>query len=317
VAGLVVFVGFAWAFASPAAGAQGQAGVALFDDDGGTAMFTAADRLAPGRPAAACVRVGADTARAGDVVTFAATDVGGALADHLTVTLEAGRGGRFGDCTGFAGTAVWTGTLRALGAASAGGGLPTGWHPQTDPVRSFRVTVVVDPDLSAQGLTARGDLSWQLRRDVVVAPDVPTDVPTDMPTDGPTDGPTLEAATGQPAPPTSSATAPPTRGPATTGSPPSAATAATGGDDADPDLRIGGGLQAVREVARRAVTTVVAVITAPQYPLMAITVAVVFLAVQDVIDRREPRLAASAMTRREADEVFPDVLVPGGGEWSG
>jgi len=319
VACLVLLVGFAWAFASPAAfAAPAEAGVALFDDDGGTAMFTAADRLAPGRPEAACVRVGADSARAGDVVTFAATGVSGALADHLTVTLAAGDGGRFGDCSGFTGSTLWTGTLRGLGAASAGGGIPTGWQPERDPVRSFRVTVVVDPALSQQGLTAHADLSWRLVRDAVEPPPPsPAPEPTDRPTDGPTDGPTLTPPVAPTDRATSAPTHPPT-GPRTTTAVTTSATAAVApsGDDDEPDLRIGGRLRAIQEVARRAATAVVAVVTAPQYPLMAIAVAVLFLAVQDLIDRRDPKLAG-AVTRRESEELFPDVLVPGGGSWRG
>lgn len=302
VACLVLLVGFGWAFASPAQGAAAEGGVSLFDDDGGRALFTAADRLAPGRPLAACVRVGSRTALPGDQVRFAAVDVSGPLADRVTVTLEAGDGGRFGDCSGFSGDVLFTGTLRALAAASAGSGLDTGWDPSTAAARSFRVTVVMDADLTVQGLTARGDLVWRLYRDVVIDPGGPTDTPTtDAPrTDTPTSTPT---ATPSPSPsgPTGTATTPP----ATT------TTAPAPVDEPDVDLDAGGSfLQSAREVAQRATQAAVAVVTSPQYPLAALLVAGVFLLVQDFIDRRDPKLVAAAVHDEDDGEDFPDVFLP-------
>ncbi len=309
VACLVLLVGFGWAFASPAAGAEAEGGVSLFDDDGGRALFTAADRLAPGRPLSACVRVGTRTARAGDAVWFAAVDVSGALAPHVTVTLESGDGGRFGDCTGFTGTTLWTGTLDRLAAASAGNGLDTGWAPAAEPVRSFRVTVLMDPDLQVQGLTARGDLVWRLDRDVVVDPPGPTDTPT---TEPPTTGPVVD--------PTPTTTPSATTSPTPTGTPtPAPTTAGTPGPTAspaveEPDVDLDAGtpfLRSVREAAQRATAVAVAVVREPQYPLAALLVAALFLLVQDFIDRRDPKLAAASTTRREINTVFPDVFAPG------
>lgn len=309
VACLVLLVGFGWAFASPAAGAEAEGGVSLFDDDGGRALFTAADRLAPGRPLSACVRVGTRTARAGDAVWFAAVDVSGALAAHVTVTLESGDGGRFGDCTGFTGTTLWTGTLDRLAAASAGNGLDTGWAPAAEPVRSFRVTVLMDPDLQVQGLTARGDLVWRLDRDVVVDPPGPTDTPTtEPPTTGPVVDPTpttTPSATTSPTP-----TGTPTPAPTTAGTP--GPTASPAVDEPDVDLDAGTPfLRSVREAAQRATAVAVAVVREPQYPLAALLVAALFLLVQDFIDRRDPKLAAASTTRREINTVFPDVFAPG------
>lgn len=305
VACLVLFVGFAWAFAAPAQGASAEGGVALFDDDGGRALFTAADKLAPGRPLAECVRVGSRTAMPGDQVWFAAADVSGALADHVTVTLESGTGGRFGDCTGFSGTPLFSGTLRALATASAGNGLDTGWDPSSSDTRTFRVTVVMDPALTVQGLTARGDLVWRLYRDVVIDPGGPTDTPTTTPTDTPTGTPTASPTT--PAPTTSGPTATPTVPTGTT------TTAPAPTDPPDVDLDAGSPLlQTVREVAQRASQAAVAIVKAPQYPLAALLVAGLFLLVQDLIDRRDPKLVAAALHDEEDGEDFPDVFVPSG-----
>ena len=302
VACLVLFLGFAWAFAAPAQGAAAEGGVSLFDDDGGRALFTAADKLAPGRPLSACVKVGSRTALPGDEVWFAATDVSGPLADHVTVTLESGDGGRYGSCAGFSGTTLWTGTLRALAAASAGNGLDTGWDPSTADTRTFRVTVVMDPALTVQGLSARGDLVWRLYRDVVVDPGGPTDGPTDTPTDPPT--------TPTPSPTTATPT---TSGP--TGTPTLPTPTTTPRDPGDePDVSLDPGspfLETVREVAQRATQAAVAVVTSPQYPLAALAVAGLFLLVQDFIDRRDPKLVAAALHDDEEDgEAFPDVFLP-------
>jgi hypothetical protein len=328
VAVLVLLAGFGWVLAAPAASAT-EAGVSLFDDDDGRALFTAADRLAPGTPRQACISVGARTAQAGDVVTFAATDVTGPLAEHLTVTLEAGDGGSFGDCTGFTGSTLWTGTLAALAVASAGDGLPTGWQPAVDPVRSFRVTVVLDPALTQQGLTATGDLSWRLFRDVdptptpTPTPTTPTPAPTPTLTPTPTPTPTDPGTpTAQPTPPTATPSpdpspdpTPPRGGPTATPAPDPTGPPQDPGASADgeADVEIGGGLAVLRETARRAATTAFAVIAEPQYPLLAILVAVVFLAVQDLIDRRDPKLVTASISRRDAEELFPDLLAPGGG----
>lgn len=314
VALVVLGIGFGWAFATPAAGAAAaEGGVALFDDDDGRALFTGAAALAPGRSVSACVLVGAAAARPGDVVTFAATDVSGPLAPFVTVTLEAGTGGRFGDCSGFAGAVLWSGTLTDLAGASAGDGLPTGWQPDVDPARSFRVTVALDPEFDQQGLTAGADLSWRLFRDIV---DPPTPQPTPQPTTPqpttPQPGPSDPTASPGPSPtagPSPGPTASPTPGPAPTGGP-------RGRPDApaqQPDVVLGGALDVLRDVAWRASQAAVAVVREPQYPILAITLALLFLGVQDLIDRRDPKLAAASVTRRDAEEVFPDLLAPGGG----
>ena len=300
VACLVLFLGFAWAFAAPSRAAAAEGGVALFDDDGGRALFTAADKLAPGRPVAECVKVGSRTALPGDQVWFAATDVSGPLADHVTVTLESGSGGRFGDCSGFSGTTLWSGRLRALGAASTGNGLDTGWDPSTSETRTFRVTVVMDADLTVQGLTARGDLVWRLYRDVVIDPGGPTDTPTVAPTDTPT--------TPEPSP----TTAAPTTSPAPTTAPPATRTPPPGADTPDVSLDPGNPfVAAVKEVAQRAGQTAYAVVKAPQYPLAALLVAALFLLVQDFIDRRDPKLVAAALhDEDDGEDAFPDVFLP-------
>lgn len=312
VACVVLLLGFAWAFASPAAGAPAQAGVSLFDDDQGRALFTAADTLAPGRPLSQCVSVGARDALAGDAVFFAATQVSGDLAPHVTVTLDAGTGGRFGDCGAFTGSTLWTGTLAQLAEASRGSGLDTGWRPDVDPVRSFRVTVVMDPDLTVQGLTATGDLVWRLDRDVLPPDPGPTTTPPTTPTTVPTT--TSPAPTTDPPSPTTTPTTTPTAGPTSAPTSRPAPTSSTSPAE-KPDLEIGGVAALVRkaqQVARQATQAAVAIVTEPQYPLGAIAVAVLFLLLQDFIDRRDPKLAAASNRSADAEEVFPDLLVPSG-----
>ena len=66
--------------------------VALFDDDGGAALFTGG-LLAPGRTQTACVSVDASGADPADTVVLLADSLAGALVPYLTVTVESAPAG--------------------------------------------------------------------------------------------------------------------------------------------------------------------------------------------------------------------------------
>jgi hypothetical protein len=382
---LVVCVGWVvagWATAgASASGVSARSSVSLFDDDGSRSLFDGSALLVPGHPQTNCLSVGAAGAQPGDSVTLTATSlIGVDLPDHLVLTVDVGTGGVYGDCSGFSGTTVWSGTLAALAAAASTDGIATGWQPASTPARSFRITVDVDSAAAAQGVTAAADLEWRLVRGPVVTPSPtttspsptttspsptttspsptttspsptttsptsptspspspsptsPETGPTTLPSSGPGGGPTTRAPT--PADSTLTDVASPTSS-STDGSG-TAAVPRTGGpgggfgdSDAGPtgtassgdgsgtsvrsrrpsgvDLMLGGPVTVARLAAIRTAQAAILVGRQPQIPLVLLMVVAAFLAVQDRIDRRDPKLAHAATSQREAELAFLDVF---------
>jgi hypothetical protein len=64
------------------------------------------------------------------------------------------------------------------------------------------------------------------------------------------------------------------------------------------------------ETAQAAGRTVAGVVSSPQYPVLAIGFAVLFLALQNRFDRRDPKLALAARSARETQQTFPDLFPP-------
>jgi hypothetical protein len=421
-----VVAGWAGAWES-ASGVSARSSVSLFDDDGSHSLFDGSALLVPGHPQSNCLSVGAAGAQSGDSVTLAATSlVGAGLPDHLVLTVDVGTGGVYGDCSGFSGTTVWSGTLAALAAAASTDGIATGWQPASTPARSFRITVDVDSAAAVQGTTAAADLEWRLVSGPVVTPSPspttttpspttttpspttttpsptpttpspttttpspttttpspspttttpspspttttprptttrpsptttrpetgptttrpsptttrPETGPTTLPSSGPADGPAALAPTpadstlADGASPTASstdgagmATMPRTGGPGGFGDSGagSTATAPPGDGSGTPvrsrrpsgvDLVLGGPATVAWAAAIRVAQVAVLVGRQPQIPFLLLMLVVAFLAVQDRIDRRDPKLALAAISQREAELAFLDVF-GGGGE---
>ncbi len=321
----VMALGFLSAFADPAAGAT-QASLAIFDDDGDRALFTGPLTMAPGRSYTQCLQVGATSADGGDMVRVGASDVSGDLASALWLTIDVGDGGRFGDCSAFTGAPLFAGTLAQLAAAGGGEGVATGWQPATIPDRSFRITASLDGGMRDQGLTAQGSFVWRLvdvsGSGLPIPSGSPTPTPTPTPVPAPTPTPSVTVP-GDPSPSPSEPGTSPTATPTPTPTEPSPSVRATaarpgagaerggggqtaGGVSGSPDITIGGTLAQLGTVVRRAQQAVVAVVTSPQYPLTAIFLALGFLLVQDLIDRRDPKLAVAKRRQRENEIEFPD-----------
>jgi hypothetical protein len=343
--------------------------VALFDDDGGAALFTGA-LLAPGRTQTGCVSVDASGADPADSVVLAADSLSGTLVPYLSVTVDVGSGGHMGDCSGFVTDPLvspWSGRLSALTT-----GIPTGWQPGQSSTRTFRFTVAVDDDQTAAGLAGSGRFVWQLTTTPPPPPPpspspsaspspspsaspspsrspspttqptpdpTPTGAPTSEPTVGPTGRPepppapqpTSSSVAPVPVPPappvdgppwpTPTASASPTRRPtpAPSGSP---ATHLGGGENGGAgsgprasrraDVVLGVPLPALRETARRLGDAALHIAQEPQYPLGVAALVGIFLLVQDLIDRRDPKLAAARVTSRDESLLFPDLFPPGG-----
>jgi hypothetical protein len=84
------------------------------------------------------------------------------------------------------------------------------------------------------------------------------------------------------------------------------------GGHGHPDVVLGLPLPALREAARRVGEVAMAVAQQPQYPLSALILAGLFLLTQDLIDRRDPKLARARVTRRDDHLPFPDLFPPRG-----
>ena len=301
-------LGFMLSVADPAAGAQQQASVGIFDDDGGQALFPGLT-LAPGHQYTQCLLVGAGPTSAQDTVQFGVAGVSGELAQHLLLRVEAGAGARFGDCSAFSGSSIFSGSLADLSSAGQGYGVPTGWRPAQSASTAFRITVFLAPALTRQGLQTHGRFVWRLVS-TAVAPPTPTAGSGAQP------GPSLDSGSGsRPAPlrdgaPSASPTTSPTGTVAVEPTPPSPAGARPAWPE--PDISIGQRLARLAEIVDQARRAVVAMVVEPQYPVTAILVALFFLLVQDQIDRRDPKLAAVARQRDNAAD-FPDRFGVGGG----
>lgn len=141
--------------------------VALSDDDASTALFTAGP-VVPGETASRCIAVtyGGSVAAA---VRFYATSVSGALGQYLDVVVEQGVGagnvGSAADCTGFAGTTIWSGSLTTLGTTVHDFATGVGSFAPTGPaqVQVYRITWTVDPASgdALQGTAATATFVWE------------------------------------------------------------------------------------------------------------------------------------------------------------
>jgi len=135
--------------------------VVLNDDDSGTVLFNVSN-LAPASPRQNCIRVSYTGSLAANVHMYGAAS--GSLAQYLDVTVEVGSGGTFGDCTGFSGgSTLYTGTLSNFAATRTNfaNGL-AGWDGATNPSnRTYRITVTMQDDNAAQGLSANADFTWE------------------------------------------------------------------------------------------------------------------------------------------------------------
>jgi hypothetical protein len=139
--------------------------VVLVDDDSGSAMFNVSG-MAGGDTATGCIAVTYNgSITPADVVLYVAPGglTGTGLDDYLNLTVERGTGGSFGDCTGFSGSSIYSGTLDGFAAAStdfaSGAGLWTA--SSTGDSRVYRFTLTLQDDNAAQGLTATTTFTWE------------------------------------------------------------------------------------------------------------------------------------------------------------
>lgn len=139
--------------------------VALTDNDGGSALFEVTE-MTPGQTEVACIEVTYSGSLDSEVRVFGAATAGDGLEAFLDFTVEGGDG----DCTTFGNTtAVWTnGTDGDLGvfvatATDFASGVDQ-WQPTgggADDTVPYRVTVTLQDDNGAQGLSTAITFTWE------------------------------------------------------------------------------------------------------------------------------------------------------------
>jgi hypothetical protein len=135
--------------------------VELTDDDSGSVLFNV-NNLAPTETRTNCITVTYTGSLAANVHAYGAAS--GALAPYLNLVVEVGTGGSYDDCTGFTpGSTLYTGTLANFAATRTNftNGL-AGWNGATNPSsRTYRLSVTLQDNNAAQGLSATADFTWE------------------------------------------------------------------------------------------------------------------------------------------------------------
>lgn len=135
--------------------------VVLNDDDAGSVLFNV-NNLAPTDNRTNCITVSYTGSLAADVHLYGAAS--GSLAQYLDVVIDVGTGGSYNNCAGFSsGTTLYTGTLANFAATRTDfvNGL-AGWNGATNPSsRTYRISVTLQDNNAAQGLSATADFTWE------------------------------------------------------------------------------------------------------------------------------------------------------------
>ena len=155
--------------------------ITLADDDGAMAMFTATN-VGGGEVMTRCLQLTYDSTGPADLRMYAALSAAD-LAPYLHLVVEKGSGGIYGNCSSFAGSVLYDGTLAAFAGAHTdfASGLAVPAAPSPTPI-SFRFTVQVGNQAAAQGRTAAADFWWEAQTvDAPPPPAVDPTVPTAPP----------------------------------------------------------------------------------------------------------------------------------------
>lgn len=144
--------------------------VALVDDDSGSVLFNLS-ALAPLDSGTECIVVtyNGDLTPGSAVQLYRSGSITGTGLDlYLDVVIEVGTGGSFGSCAGFTPSAtLFTGsTLQSFASThpAYASALSTGWTPTAaGQTRTFRFTISLQDNNSAQGLNAAFGYTWEAR----------------------------------------------------------------------------------------------------------------------------------------------------------
>lgn len=140
--------------------------VTITDDDAGSAMFTV-NGMKPGDSSTNCIAVTYTGSLDANVWLYGAT-AGTGLDAYLNVSVEAGSGGSYGNCTGFTpSSTLYSGTLAGYPDSQPAGIQDTTHSPWvTNDAVVYRVTVslpAATPN-AAQGLNATQTFTWEAQQ---------------------------------------------------------------------------------------------------------------------------------------------------------
>lgn len=261
-------------------------------------LFSSAN-LEPGATRTQCLALGYE-GRDGTSLRMAAA-TSGRLGSYLDLTVAVGTGGVYGSCAGFVGAEVYFGTLADFSSryADPSAGLALDSGAAGPGVVSLRITLRLQDDNRAQGETAESSFVWYALGngdDPAEPPEVEVPVTGSGPTAAPPAPTTPSAATTPTAspPPVSTATPRPTS-PAPTASPtrtrtpePVAGGPAAGPGEDDRRSLLERMFDTVYDTVREAAP---AVVQGARIPLYLLPLVLLFLLIQNEIDRRDPKLA--------------------------
>lgn len=315
---------------------------AKLEDDARGALFEVR-ALAPGQVVSRCIRLTYDAATTGRVVVSGdgrAAD----LNDHLRLAIDVGRGGRAGNCDGFAGERIFSGTVAQFLARHRGArtGLG-GWSPRAGTeTRTYRFAIELDDVPDAQGGASMLAFGWAAAAadepgggkgsdpapgggpgqpanpgPAPAAPAPGASPPDDSPGASSPDALADAEEPGAASPGSSSAgdrrdgrdgAGASGGGPGSSGGPGAAGRgrgeAKSGRDDSDKGI-LGIRMPRLEDVGRIAE----AVATRSALPVGLVGVIAVFLLIQGRLDRLDPKLAM-APRHREPDLVFEELVLP-------
>jgi hypothetical protein len=145
-----------------AASFTGRSVLELRDDDSGTSLFSPTE-LVPGNAERSCITIVYEGDRAPAAVEFSA-EVGGELSKQLSVVVDVGTGGSFGDCSGFRPERrLFEGTLTELGARTATEPIVAYEAGERGERRTFSIRVELPlTSVNVDGKQATANFEWRI-----------------------------------------------------------------------------------------------------------------------------------------------------------
>lgn len=307
------------------------ASVGLVDDDGERALF-AERRMVPGQRVSRCLTVTYGGPQPDTSIHLsAATDTAQPLARYLDLKVEQGAGGSFAGCAGFVAAnehpVVFHGALADLVDANpAAPRTDTRWRPADGESRTFRFTVTLRDVEAAQSRRSTATFSWFIPGWTPPAGPAATSPPSSPPPAAQSPAPPADPG-GVPAEPVASLdpvpgppeTVEPTTSASITGRPgparldrepvlvpapeadrPEAAPAA-------PKPRLTRIKERLSKITREITEVAMRTSSHGALPVTVVVVLVGFLAMQNRIDRLDPKLALAPMKDPHLTFTDPDV----------
>jgi hypothetical protein len=134
----------------------------VIETDAGAAAMVSGANLAAGLMPPRCISINYTGAVADDALSLFAVTSGSELASLISVTIDIGTGGTYGDCSLFTGSTVYEGTLADLGQdhGTELTALPLTKLADNHGQVSFRFGFAIASDNRAQGQSTGADFTW-------------------------------------------------------------------------------------------------------------------------------------------------------------